>query len=223
MSVAFAFDIYGTLIDTHGVVDELRKHLGDRAVEFSKIWRDKQLEYTWRRGLMGQYQNFAVCTRQSLDYTDLLLQTDLEPVVKDELLQCYRRLPAFDDVAANLATLAQADCQLFAFSNGLAEDVAGLLKQAGIDHLFDRVVSVDELQTFKPDPKVYQHLLRVTQTPADQCWLVSSNAFDVIGARAVGIKTAWLQRSKATVFDPWEMDPDVVINDLSELLESTGL
>ena len=63
MSLALAFDIYGTLIDPHGVVQELRKHLGERAPEFSALWREKQLEYTWRRALMRRYELAAAINR----------------------------------------------------------------------------------------------------------------------------------------------------------------
>ncbi|MEC8428964.1 MAG: haloacid dehalogenase type II, partial [Pseudomonadota bacterium] len=69
MSSVLAFDVYGTLINTHGLVGQLETLVGDRARQFSQTWRDKQLEYAFRKGLMQNYQNFAVCTRQALDYT----------------------------------------------------------------------------------------------------------------------------------------------------------
>lgn len=221
MSTVLAFDIYGTLIDTHGVVTELSRHVGDRAAEFSRIWRDKQLEYTWRKGLMRRYEDFAVCTRQALEYTDTLLQTGLDEAAMNSLMQTYRVLPAFDEVAESLQALAREDMRLYAFSNGLADAVEGLLEHAGIDAYFDGVISVDALQTFKPDPAVYHHVTEVTQTEAGQCWLVSSNCFDVIGALAAGLNAAWLRRSKAVVFDPWGIQPSLEIADLRELV--TGI
>ena len=218
MSKVLAFDIYGTLIDTHGVVTELSRHVGDRAPQFSQVWRDKQLEYTWRKGLMRRYENFAICTRQALDYTDTLLQTSLDDSVKEGLMQIYRVLPAFDDVAGSLEALAREDMRLYAFSNGLADAVEGLLQHAGIDAFFDGVISVDALQTFKPDPAVYHYVTEVTSTDASQCWLVSSNCFDIIGARSAGLNAAWLRRSSAVVFDPWGIDPNVEITGLDELV-----
>ena len=93
MTLALAFDIYGTLINPHGVVDDLTRHLGDDAQAFSTVWRDKQLEYSFRRGLMGRYEDFPTCTRQALEYTDRLMQTGLAESVKNELMQRYRKLP----------------------------------------------------------------------------------------------------------------------------------
>ncbi len=223
MTIALAFDIYGTLIDPHGVVAELSKHVGARAQEFSNIWRDKQLEYTWRRALMQRYQNFPVCTRQALDYTDTLLQTNLEESVKASLMQVYRVLPAYDDVPASLQALADAGFRLFGFSNGIEEAIIGLLEHAGIDQYFEGVVSVDALQTFKPDPGVYHHFIEVADTAPENCWLVSSNGFDVIGAVSAGMKAAWLRRSQSVVFDPWGVEPTLVIHSLDELHQKITL
>jgi 2-haloacid dehalogenase len=223
MSVALAFDIYGTLIDPHGVVDELSKHVGARAQEFSNTWRDKQLEYTWRRALMQRYQNFPVCTRQALDYTDTLLQTGLDESTKATLMQVYRVLPAYDDVPASLQALAGAGFRLFGFSNGVEEAIIGLLEHAGIDQYFEGVVSVDALQTFKPDPQVYHHFIEVADTAPENCWLVSSNGFDVIGAVSAGMKAAWLRRSQSVILDPWGIDPTLVMHSLDELQQKITL
>jgi len=217
MTIAIAFDIYGTLINPHGVVDELTRHLGERAQAFSNVWRDKQLEYSFRRGLMGRYQNFPVCTRQALEYTDRLMRTGLQESVKEQLMQLYRELPAFDDVAASLQALSDQGLRLFAFSNGTADAVDSLLRHAQIDEYFEGVVSVDAIGTFKPDPRVYRHFIDVAGVGAADCWLVSSNAFDVIGAVAVGMKAAWLKRTETMVFDPWEIEPSCVIRRLDQL------
>jgi 2-haloacid dehalogenase len=223
MTVALAFDIYGTLIDPHGVVDELTLHVGERAQEFSSLWREKQLEYSFRRGLMGRYENFAVCTRQALDYSDSLLQTGLDESARAALMQVYRELPAYDDVPASLQALADAGYRLFGFSNGVADDVSGLLRHAQIDRYFEDVVSVDTIGTFKPDPRVYRYFIEVAATDADNCWLVSSNGFDVIGAVSAGMKAAWLQRSSTVVFDPWGIEPTRVIRRLDELLQEISI
>ena len=217
MSIALAFDIYGTLIDPHGVVGALQKHLGDRAAEFSRVWREKQLEYTWRRGLMRSYQDFGVCTRQALDYADEFLNTGLDDAAKQSLMLAYRELPAYADVPASLQVLKNNDRRLYPFSNGTADMVVAVLQHAGIDSYFEDVISVDALQTFKPNPEVYQHVIRIADLPAENCWLVSSNPFDVIGAISAGMKAAWLKRFDGIVFDPWEVEPTCVIRSLEEL------
>jgi 2-haloacid dehalogenase len=100
-----AFDVYGTLIDTDGVVSRLREWIGSQAEVFSKTWRSKQLEYSFRRGLMRRYETFAVCTRHALDYCCAEYDVSFSAEQKDTLLQSYRVLPAFSDADESLVAL----------------------------------------------------------------------------------------------------------------------
>ncbi len=218
MNPVLAFDIYGTLIDTHGVIVELEKLVGDRAARFSQRWRDKQLEYTFRRGLMQQYADFSICTRQALDFCNEWYQSGLSDQDKTRLIQCYATLPVFDDVASGLSALKDKGLGIYAFSNGTADGVAGLLEHAGIRDYFADIISVDEVKTFKPNPAVYQHFLTRTGATAGSCWLVSSNSFDILGAAAVGMQTAWIKRAANAIFDSWGIEPTVTIGSLNELL-----
>lgn len=218
MRNTLAFDVYGTLIDTNGVIITLQNIVGERAAEFSRTWRDKQLEYSFRRGLMRQYRDFAVCTREALDYTCALMQLELGAADRGMLMDAYQVLPVFGDVPDTLKELSGRDYRLVAFSNGKADAVRALLEHAGILSWFDEIVSVDEVASFKPDPAVYQHLLSRCHADPQHTWLISSNPFDILGAAAVGLRTAWLQRSPSVVFDPWEeAQPDTTIKLLSGL------
>ncbi len=217
MTKTLAFDVYGTLIDTHGVVHLLQKMIGGRAVAFSQSWRDKQLEYSFRRGLMGAYDTFATCTRHALDHTTQQYGCDLSAADRERLLSAYLTLPVFDDVKNSLQQLQQLEHRLFAFSNGTEDAVNSLLVHAGIRDYFIDVVSVDEIKTFKPDPRTYQHFLSRSGANAESAWLISSNPFDVIGALNAGLSAAWVRRSKQAVFDPWEVSPTTTITTLTEL------
>ena len=218
MTITLGFDIYGTLIDPYGVTTKLAEFT-DQSAEFSRVWRDKQLEYTFKRGLMRRYENFAVCTRNALDYTDTLLQTGFDEEAKQALMDAYRVLPAFDDVVESLKVSKDAGFRLFGFSNGMQSAVEGLLEHAGISEYFEGVVSVDDIKTFKPNPDVYHHFIKTTGAESENAWLVSSNPFDVQGAINIGMKAAWLQRSHIVVFDPWGIEPTIRIKSLRELPE----
>ena len=219
MTITLGFDIYGTLIDPHGVTVKLGELIGDQAPAFSKLWREKQLEYTFRRGLMRDYENFPVCTRNALDYVDAVFKTNIDEVDKQALMQVYRVLPAYDDVPEALAKIRAAGFRMYGFSNGIAEAVSGLLEHAGIAKYFDGVVSVDDVKTFKPNPDVYQYFIDSTGSDKSSAWLVSSNPFDVQGAISFGIQAAWLHRFKDVVFDPWGIEPTIVMDDLLEIVE----
>ncbi|WP_243697979.1 haloacid dehalogenase type II [Rhodovulum bhavnagarense] len=217
MTVTFAFDVYGTLINPHGITELIRKHVGDKAPQLSQLWREKQLEYSFRRGLMRLYRDFSVATENALDYASAVFETPLSEDAKAELLTAYRKLPAFDDTAPALNALHAQDSKMFAFSNGRLSDVNSLLENADVAKYLDGVISVDEIETFKPNPDVYAHFNKKTGSNPDTTWLVSSNPFDVIGARAVGWKAAWVQRTTTSKFDPWEIQPTKVISTLAEL------
>ncbi len=223
MAITLAFDVYGTLIDTHGVIAKLEAIVGDRARDFSSTWRDKQLEYSFRRGLMQNYENFAACTRDALDYTCSRYAAGITPDQRQALLESYRELPAFEDAEPALRELRARDCRLFAFSNGAAEAVETLLSAAGIREHFLGVVSCDDVRSFKPNPAVYAHFLRKADATGSEAWLISGNPFDVIGAISAGMRAAWVQRSEDSIFDPWGIEPTATVQSLGALADAIGV
>ena len=217
MATTLAFDVYGTLINTHGVLSLLENMIGDKAKNFSNTWREKQLEYSFRRGLMQNYVPFSVCTKQALDYACLAHKTPLSDEQKQQLLEQYKILPAFDDVKKGLEQLKAQNYRLFAFSNGAADAVNTLLETAGIIDYFEGVVSADDMKTFKPNPGVYSHFLREANSTGANTWLISSNPFDITGAISHGMRGAWIKRSEDSIFDPWEIQPTTIATDLVDL------
>jgi len=217
LTTTLAFDVYGTLIDPFGISQRLQSTAGEQTPAFAQMWRDKQIEYLFRRGLGRDYRPFSVCTSQALDYTALQMQVELSTADKQDLLAQYRLLPAYEEVADALRQLKDDGCRNYAFSNGEPDDLAGLLAHAGLDAALDGIVSVHDLQSFKPDPAVYSHFLQQTGATKQETWLVSGNPFDVIGAHMAGWRTAWVKRDPTAVFDPWDIEPDAIITDISEL------
>ncbi|MCW8883360.1 MAG: haloacid dehalogenase type II [Sedimenticola sp.] len=217
MPLTFAFDVYGTLIDTAGITQNLEQLVGSQAARFSSRWRDKQLEYSFRRGLMQDYVDFSVCTREALEFTATQLNLPIAEPDKKALLEAYRHLPAFADTKAALKRLNDAGHRLYAFSNGLPDDLESLLTSAGIRNEFLDIVSVHEIRTFKPNPAVYQHFLSRSGAAASRCWLVSSNPFDLLGGLKVGLQTAWIRRVDSNHFDPWGKTPALTLSSLTDL------
>lgn len=212
-----AFDVYGTLIDPSGIVERLRLYFPEKAHQIVTLWRQKQLEYSFRRAVMGQYVTFPVCTAQALDYACEVLGCVLTGTMRQDLLSGYRQLPAFPEVADILSTLRVNGFVLVAFSNGMPGDLQSLFEHASIAGHFDVIVSVDPIQNFKPSPIVYQHLISEVKRPAKDCYLISGNPFDILGAMGQGLPAIWLQRDKKTVFDPWGIKPTAVIRSLVDL------
>jgi 2-haloacid dehalogenase len=211
-----AFDVYGTLVDTAGITEALRPIVGEIAGDFARRWREKQLEYTFRRALMKRYVEFPVCVRQSLDHTASALNVLIDDDHRERLLAGFRKLPTYPDAIAALDRLRQTGARMFAFSNGTARDVGSLLTHGGIRGYFDGIVSLMDIRTYKPDPAAYDYLRRASVAREEDVWLVSGNPFDVIGAISAGLKGAWVRRGFCE-YDPWEFPPTATIATLAEL------
>lgn len=219
MKYTLAFDVYGTLINTSGVLDTLVEVIGNAelATKVNEVWRNKQLEYSFRKGLMGKYGGFSTCTKEALAYCDELFGLQLSEEQIKTLLAKYTVLPAFDDALEGIAQLKDSGHKLYAFSNGEMTALEKLLSHSNILPHLDGIVSMDGVQTFKPNPKGYAHFNEATGSLAQESYLISSNSFDVIGAAAYGMKTVWVQRSEKMVFDSWGIEPNATIQKLTQL------
>jgi len=215
---AIGFDIYGTLVDPLEMNEHLRSLVREDLVDrMSELWRNKQIEYTFRRALMRRYEDFNVCTKQALVYAARVLGVKLSENEQDKLITKYQNLQPFPDVIPGIEAMREKGHTLVAFSNGVEATAHTLLERAGVLPYLEGIISVDDLKTFKPDPQVYLYLAgRLRRTP-DETWLVSSNPFDVIGAKAAGLKAAWIPRSPDAQFDPWDIEPDNIVPDLEAL------
>jgi 2-haloacid dehalogenase len=198
---------------------QLGKAFGAQAQAAAQLWREKQLEYTFRRALMRKYADFDDCTLQALRYVSASLGARLDEAAERALLESYLHLPPFADVRSGLAKLARAGHRLVALTNGTERSARAVLQNAGISEYLESILSADGIETFKPDPAVYALLSTVAGAPGGPRWLVSGNPFDVIGAKAAGISAAWLRRDAQRIFDPWEFSPDLVIGTLEELCD----
>jgi len=211
-----AFDVYGTVVDPAGMVIHLRKTFGPLAEQGAELWRQKQLEFCFRRALMRRYTDFDACTAQALAYVTAQLGVNMDEADRCSLLEAYLRLPCFPDVKPALQELKGTGHTLVALTNGTEHSVRALLQYAAIGDCFAMILSADTIKTFKPDPAVYE-LLEQVGVSTGPTWLVSSNPFDVIGAKSFGIRAVWVNRNSERIFDPWEYKPDAVIGSLQEL------
>jgi 2-haloacid dehalogenase len=218
MPIVLGFDVYGTLVDPLGMERRLEALFGDRASTMCALWRQKQLEYSFRRGLMRCYEDFDACTQRALSFVARTFKVELSDAARRQLLSDYLNLPVFPDVVPALETLKASGCRLLAFSNGVENSLRTLLSNAGVLSYFEGVVSVDDVKTFKPNPDVYACLVSRGGLRNEGTWLISANPFDVIGAKAARLKAAWVRRNPEAVFDPWEFEPDAAVNDLRALV-----
>jgi 2-haloacid dehalogenase len=212
-----AFDLYGTLVDPIAIASELGRLLGDaEGREVAGLWRLKQLEYSFRLTAMGRYEDFRWVTARALDFAVASLGVRLPDGQDERLVELYDYLRPFADAVPALGELAGLGYELVVLSNGTPAMIRNCLDNSGLGGFFGQRVSVDEVRAFKPSPVVYRHAAGRLSVPVGQLRLVTSNAFDCVGAGAAGMRTAWVNRSAAP-FDTIGARPDITVPALDQL------
>lgn len=200
---AVCFDMYGTLCDTSSVTETLGRELDASAAlvaEVDATWRRRQLEYSFQLSLMGEYRTFWEVTADALDYA--LTRYDLDPDenTRTKALSAYEDLTPYPGAADALLRLREAGHIVAVLSNGNPEMLETLAENAGLASHLDEVISADAVETFKPAPAVYENAAEELGKPLEECWLVTSNAWDAAGAGSAGMRTSWVNRNR----DPHE-------------------
>ncbi|KAI1458649.1 haloacid dehalogenase [Annulohypoxylon moriforme] len=199
-----AFDLYGTLLSTESIADELAKIFGeDKAKSLAALWRRYQLEYTWRINSMGEYKPFGEITRNALRHAVAEHDLTLTAENTDTLMRSYDALQVFPEIPSALKLLEENSdsVEAYVFSNGTGEMVGNSIKTSPDlgphSQRFKSLITVDDIKCFKPDGRGYNHLLEQVgkQDDASHVWLVSANPFDIVGARAAGLNASFIDRS----------------------------
>jgi len=215
---AFVFDAYGTLFDVHSVVEAGRAVTAD-PLALSMLWRQKQLEYTWLRTLMGRYEDFWAVTEAALRFALQRLGIAAGDESVRRLMEAYLSLATFPDVPDALSAMATAPLGIL--SNGSPRMLEAAVRSSGLGGTFRHVLSVDAVKAYKPSPVVYALATRAFGLPAGDILFVSSNAWDVAGAKAFGYRTCWCNRLAAPM-DRLGVSSDLEVSRLDEIPAKLG-
>jgi 2-haloacid dehalogenase len=193
MERVFVFDAYGTLFDLRSMQQRLETRWPGYGSLITQLWRLKQLEYSWLRTLMGEpFVDFWTVTQQSLQFALSSAGFILSPPEIEEVASEYHRLELFPEVRTALQTLS-ARCAIL--SNGSQSMLDALIANAGLGDELDKVISVDAARAFKPHARCYALVEAVLHVAPKNVVLVSSNSFDIAGAKRFGFTTVWLNRA----------------------------
>ena len=218
---ACVFDAYGTLFDFNSAAERCRDVLGDKTDELSALWRSKQLQYTWLRGMMGKHKPFREVTGDALDFALQTLSVD-DPSLRNRLMDLYDRLQTFPEVPEVLRTLKKAGIATAILSNGSPDMLDAAVRHTGIGGDLDAVLSVESVGIYKPHPSVYDLAARQFGVSLSEISFQSSNAWDAVAAATFGMRVVWCnrygqQRERLTA------QPDAEVKTLSALPEILGL
>ena len=212
---ACVFDAYGTLFDLRSAAARCSDVLGERSDALATLWRDKQIQYTWWRTVQGRHADFWQVTGDALDFTLETMGIAAAPL-RERLMSQYLTLDAFPEVPGVLQRLRNAGLRTAILSNGSPAMLDAAIGGAGLEGLFDAVISVEEAGVFKPHPRVYQLALDRLQLPTQAIAFQSSNAWDAHAASAFGMQVVWCNRY-AQRAERLPGAPDREIRSLAEL------
>lgn len=214
---ALAFDAYGTLFDVFSVTSLCEQLFPGSGNALAQMWRAKQLQYSLLRSLMNRYRDFWQLTQDGLTYAATSLKLDLTADKRMRLMESYLSLAAFPDVKPGLETLKKMGLQLAILSNGEPKMLEAAAQSAGIRHLLDAIISVDEIKVFKPSPRVYDLVSSRLKVAKDETGFVSSNNWDVNGAGSAGLTAFWIQRSAGEPSEELDYPPARTVHALTDL------
>jgi 2-haloacid dehalogenase len=223
---ALVFDAYGTLYDVQSVQAQAETLCPGKGEVITHVWRLKQLEYTWLRSLLQEYEDFWAVTRASLDFALRAAGVEPNDAICGALMENYLHLDPYPEAREALAALAGR--KLAILSNGTPRMLQKLVRNSGLNRWIEAAISIDGVRTYKPHRSCYALVEPVLEVPKEEVLFVSSNSFDVVGAKAFGFKVAWIRRSggsgPATMFgmlrgraEELGHAPDHVVSALSEL------
>jgi len=215
---AVVFDAYGTLFDVHSVTSLAEQLFPGKGGELSRLWRRKQLEYSWLRTLAGRYKPFGEITRDALRHAGASLALPLDDRSEKQLMAQYASLSAFPEARPALRGLKAAGLPLGILSNGDREMLGISLRSAGMAELFDHILSSQAVEAFKTAPALYALAPAAFGCRAREILFVSSNGWDAIGARWHGFTSFWVNREGAAP-EQLDTEPDHVGSLLTDVLD----
>lgn len=213
---AVVFDLYGTLL----AIDSMRSHVAAAGVgdaeAFVAEWRRKQLEYAFLTSLADAYRDFDELTALALQNTCAIRAVALESVQRAALVEAWRTMPVFDDVAPALRELAAQNIPLAVLTNGTPQSADAVLRGAGIRDVLTDVLSVDAVRAYKPDRRVYALATQRFACAPREIVFVSSNPWDAWGATRFGFRVAWCNRANGPA-ETLTPHPEAMLSGLHEL------
>ena len=209
------FDAYGTLFDVNAACRELSKEVGDKWNELSSLWRLRQVEYTWLRNSMKEYIDFWKITSDALDYAMETLNIN-NIKLRDDLLSLYLELEAYPEVKSILEDIKKRGMKTAILSNGNKKMLERAVTNAKIQHLLDKILSVDDCKVYKPATEVYDLVDKKMGVKKENVLFFSSNAWDMHAASNYGFKTIWVNRFEGKL-EKLPGKPDKIINSLEQI------
>lgn len=209
---AVVLDVNETLFSLDAL-DPVFEDLGLRGQR--EVWFARTLRSGFALTCSGEYRTFPEVARHAL--------RSLAPEVigapeQDAFMAAFATLDPHPDVAPALRALRDAGVSVVTLSVGNAANVERLFDRAGLADLVEIHLSCESVQRWKPACEPYQHACEVLDVHPSDGWMVAAHSWDIGGAAAVGMRTAWISRLEGE-FDSSFGAPDVSGADLGDVVQ----
>jgi 2-haloacid dehalogenase len=195
---AIAFDGF-VVTDPRPVFAKAEELFPGKGHAFSESWRTRLFEYTWLRTLGGHYVDFWQVTAEALVFAAKASGIDLAAEQRDELMQIWLTLKAWPDVAPALKQLKAAGIRMAFLANLTETMLDAVVKNSGLEGIFEPHLSTDSVEAFKPDPRAYQMGPDAFKLAKEQIVFAAFAGWDSAGAKWFGYPTFWVNRARTPV------------------------
>ncbi|RTL57954.1 MAG: haloacid dehalogenase type II [Rhodocyclaceae bacterium] len=213
---ALLFDGF-PIFDPRPIYKQVEQMYPGQGEAFSNLWRTRQFDYQWLRVVGKRYANFWQATEDGLIFAAKQLKLDMNASQRAQLMQGFVEMKAWPDVLPALQTLRNAGIRLAFLSNLTEAMLAANVRSAGLDGLFEHLISTDRIKSYKPDPRTYQLGIDIMGLKREEMVFVPSSGWDNAGAKWFGYRTCWINRAQSPV-EELDAAPDAMGASLEDLV-----
>ena len=192
MQPVLLFDVNESLLDLKTLEPHFKTHFGDQIMVSE--WFDQVIQTAMLSVILGWSRNFSDVGRSALEMVVERHDLSLSENMLSDIVGGMRKLSPHDDVIPALKKLKSLNFRMAALTNSPVAVAQEQLAHAGLIDFFETVISVEEVKTLKPDPKVYRYATEKMKVDPQNAYLIAAHAWDVAGAMAIGCKGALIKR-----------------------------
>jgi 2-haloacid dehalogenase len=192
------FDVNETLLDMGPLKASINKLL-DNDQGF-KIWFGMLLQHSLVDTCINEYHDFTLIANGTLSMAAKTLNRDIDETEKRAALSFIRQLDAYPDVPQGLPLLKDAGFRLATLTNSPLPTLLAQLEYAGIQHYFEKMLSIDVVKKYKPAIETYEYAAQKIEVAPNEIIMVAAHGWDIAGALNAGLQAAFVERKGQSLY-----------------------
>jgi len=218
MTNVAVFDMNETTLDL-APVRKLVDNLLPQAGGFT-VWFQRLLQISMATTATGvDFQDFGTLARHAFESTAATAGDTPAADAFGDVAAAIGAIAPYPEVVDGLGRLRAGGWKLVALTNSGQAMVDGQVERSGIAALFDHVLSVESVSTYKPSAVPYEHAIATVGCEPRDAWMVACHDWDLAGARAVGMRTVFVERAGMSYAGVWPA-PDHSVADFTALADA---